>query len=461
MNTTPATLRVQDNLHRLADSEGICIEIFNALTSDLLLDVVESLLPDHRERLFPPTETLAMFIGQALSADRSCQAIVDQAAVQRLTGGLPVCSTHTGGYCRARKRLPMEMVRELTGHLGHSMHRQVPDDWQWRGRPVRIIDGTTLTMPDTPTNQALYPQQSSQAEGLGFPICRLLGVTSLASGALLNAAVGPFAGKGGDEQSLLRSLQETFDSGDILLGDAYFASYFFIADMQAKGVDLLMEQMGGRKRVTDFRRGHRLGERDHLIVLEKPKQKPHWMSETQYQTAPDSVVVRELKAGGKILVTTLTCPVTHPKDSLKRLYRQRWSVELDIRDIKTTMGMGILSCKSPDMVEKEIWVYLLAYNLIRLMMVQSALLFDLLPRAISFKHTLQLWLAFKMNGEPMSPDQYRAVLQLIAQQKVASRPGRIEPRAVKRRPKPIPLLMKPRDIARQEIAQYGHPKKRK
>ncbi len=327
MNTTPVTTRVQDSLRHLASNEEICIEIFNALTSDLLLDVIESLLPEHRERLFPPTETLAMFISQALSADRSCQAIVDRATVQRLTGGLPVCSTHTGGYCRARQRLPLEMVRELSCYLGNLMHRQVPSDWQWHGRNVRIIDGTTLTMPDTPENQAVYPQQRSQAEGLGFPICRLLGVTSLASGALLNAAVGPFAGKGGDEQSLLRSLQETFDSGDILLGDAYFASYFFIAEMQAKGVDLLMEQMGGRKRVTDFRRGHRLGERDHLIVLEKPKQRPQWMSETQYQSAPDSVAVRELKAGGKILVTTLMCPVTYPKDALKRLYWQRWSVE--------------------------------------------------------------------------------------------------------------------------------------
>lgn len=461
MNTTPAVLRVQDNLRRLSESEGICFDVFNLLTSDSLLEVVESLLPEHRERLFPPTETLAMFVSQALSADRSCQAIVDRAAVQRLNGGLPICSTHTGGYCRARQRLPLEMVRELTGHLGHLMHRQVPDDWQWQGRNVRIIDGTTLTMPDTPENQATYPQQKSQADGLGFPICRLLGVTSLASGALLNAAVGPFAGKGGDEQSLLRSVQETFDAGDILLGDAYFAGYFFIADMQAKGVDLLMEQISGRKRVTDFRRGKRLGQRDHLIELKKPRQKPHWMSEEQYQSAPESVVVRELKAGGKILVTTLTCPVTHPKEVLKRLYRQRWSVELDIRDIKTTMGMDILSCKSPEMAEKEIWVHLLAYNLIRFMMVQSAMLFDLLPRAISFKHTLQVCLAIQASNEPLDPSQYPMVLRLIAQQKVGNRPGRIEPRAVKRRPKPISLLAMPRHIARQEIESHRHPKRRK
>jgi hypothetical protein len=275
----------------------------------------------------------------------------------------------------------------------------------------------------------------------------------------LNAAIGPFKGKGGDEQSLLRSLQETFDSGDILLGDAYFASYFFIAEMQARGVDLLMEQMGGRKRVTDFRRGNRLGARDHLIVLKKPKLKPQWMSDAQYQSAPDSITIREFKAGGKIMVSTMTCSKTYSKESLKHLYRQRWSVELDIRDIKETMGMGILSCKTPEMVIKEVWVYLLAYNLIRFMMVQSAMLFDILPRSISFKHTLQLWLAIRGKFDQLNPDQYAALLQLISQQQVGDRPGRIEPRAVKRRPKPLPLLTKPRDLARLEILKNGHPKK--
>lgn len=461
MNTTLDAAHRQANLIRTRCSQSSFIDVFNALTSDELLSTIESLLPDHRERLFPPTETLAMFVSQALSADRSCQAIVNQAAVQRLAGGLPQCSTHNGGYCRARQRLPLGMVRSLARHLGSLMHQQVPDDWQWYQRNVRIIDGTTVTMPDTPANQAAYPQQRSQTEGLGFPICRVLGVTCLATGALLNAAIGAFAGKGGDEQSLLRSLQETFDFGDILLGDAYFASYFFIAEMQAKGVDLLMEQMGGRKRVTDFRRGRHLGERDHLITFEKPKRKPQWMSEEQYHCAPASITVRELKAGGKILVTTLTCPITFPKDALKRLYQLRWSVELDIRDIKDTMGMGILSCKTPDMVVKEIWTNLLAYNLIRFMMVQSALLLDILPRSISFKHSLQLWLCVQDKVDQLDPDQYRTLLRLMAQQRVGDRPGRIEPRAVKRRPKPIPLLMKPRHLARLEILKYGHPQKLK
>lgn len=461
MYPTSEATRIQANLIRTRSKQSGYLDIFNAITSEVLLDKVESLLPEHRERLFPPTEALAMFVSQALSADRSCQAIVNQSAVQRLTGRLPGCSTHTGGYCRARQKLPLDLASGLARHLGQLMHQHTPSDWRWQQRKVRIVDGTTLTMPDTPSNQATYPQQKAQAAGLGFPICRVLGITCLASGALLDAAIGPFKGKGGDEQSLLRSLQETLDSGDILLGDAFFATYFFIAEMQAKGVDLLMEQMGARKRVTDFRRGQSIGQRDHLIVLEKPKRKPLWMSDTHYQSAPDSITVREFKAGGKIMVSTMTCPKTYPKEALKRLYQKRWSVELDIRDIKDTMGMGILSCKTPDMVVREIWVYLLAYNLIRFMMVQSALLYDILPRRISFKHSLQLWLAIQGKIDQLDPDQYIDLLRLISQQAVGNRPGRIEPRAVKRRAKPFPLLMKPRPIARIDILKNGHPKKLK
>ena len=219
-------------------------------------------------------------------------------------------------------------------------------------------------------------------------------------------------------------MQETFDSGDIFLGDAYFATYYFIAEMQARGVGLLMEQQGTRKQVTDFRRGQKLGERDHLNSIKKPKLKPQWMTDTQYQCAPDSITIREYKVGGKIMVSTMVCPKTYTKGALKRLYQQRWSVELDIRDIKDTMGMGILSCKTPDMVVKEIWIYLLAYNLIRFMMIQSALLYDILPRNISFRHSLQLWLALRDKIDQLDSDQYNILLRLISQQRVGNRPGK-------------------------------------
>lgn len=435
---------------------------FNLLTGPELFDQVESLLPQHRERLFPPTETLSMFLAQALSADRSCQNAVDEAAVKRWAAGLAPCSTHTGAYCQARQRLPMEMVCTLARYTGRWVAARTPESWRWRGRRLRLVDGTTLAMPDTPANQAAYPQARSQKPGLGFPLCRMVGIVCLGSGALLNAATGPYQGKGSDEQSLLRSMLDTLECGDVLLGDAFYATYFLLCALRERGIDAVFEQHGARRRSSDFRCGQRLGQRDHLIVLEKPTIKPEWMTQADYEQAPDTVTVRELRTGGKTLVTTLLCPRRTGKSALKSLYRNRWHVELDLRNIKSTLGMDTLSCKSPAMAIKEIWIYLLAYNLIRLMMAQAALLADCLPRQLSFKHTVQIWIAWAQHGTGAEHDEeLGALFVLIAQQRVGERPGRIEPRAIKRRPKPYPLLTTPRALAIAHVRKHGHPKKPK
>lgn len=231
--------------------------------------------------------------------------------------------------------------------------------------------------------------------------------------------------------------------------------------MQCKGIDLLLEQNSPRKRKTDFRKGKQLGQHDHLIVIEKPKTKPGWMSAERYASEPESLVVRECKVGRKILVTTMACSKTVPKSALKLLYKSRWQVELDIRHIKETMGMNILSCKSPDMALKEIWVCFLAYNLIRLMIAQSARLADVSPRQISFKHSLQVWLICLPKLGALDDYQLQQLFILIAQQRVGNRSGIIEPRAVKRRPKAFPLLTKPRVEARIDVEKNGHPKKLK
>ena len=437
-------------------------QFFNLLTRSELLSTVEELLPEHRERLYPPTETLSMFLAQALNEDRSCQKAVNDAAIQRIVSGLSAGSTATGGYCKARQRLPLAMISELVRQTGELMNSQIPEQWRWQGRRVHLIDGTTVTMPDTEENQAVYPQQSAQKPGLGFPICRLVGVICLSSGAVLNASIGRFKGKGSDEQSLLRNVIETFKPGNLVLGDAFYGTYFLLASLRERGVDAVFEQMGARKRITDFRKGKQLGSKDHLIELTKPKKKPDWMGQDQYDNTPEILVIRELCIKGKVLITTLLSPKEVPKAELKSLYKKRWQIEVDFRNIKTTMGMETLSCKTPDMSEKEIWVYFLAYNLIRLLMAQSALLADIVPRQLSFKHTLQLWLAWSQQGAYIDHEVNQELLfVLIAQQKIGNRPDRIEPRAVKRRPKPFSLLMKPRVEARAEIRQNGHPKKRK
>jgi hypothetical protein len=461
MHTNPsAQLRQQRVRGHARNSDAYAF--FNLLTGPELLGQVESLLPDHRERQFPPTETLSMFLAQALSADRSCQKAVDEAAVKRLIGGLKPCSTHTGAYCRARNRLPTSMVQTLAHYTGRAIAARAPASWCWQGRRVRLVDGTTVTMPDTLANQAIYPQSRSQKPGLGFPICRMVGIVCLASGAVLHAATGRYHGKGSDEQTLLRAILDTLESGDVLVGDAYYATYFLFCALRERGIDAVFEQHGARQRTTDFRQGKRLGVRDHLLKLDKPVIKPDWMSKADYARAPATITVREVRAGGKTLVTTLLCPKQTPKSELKVVYQSRWHVELDLRNIKTTLGMERLSCRTPAMAIKEIWVYLLAYNLIRLMMAQAAVLSDLLPRQLSFKHAVQIWIAWLAHGNCTECDeQLQGLFVLIAQQRVGDRPGRIEPRAVKRRPKPYPLLTQPREIARAHVRKYGHPKKLK
>ncbi len=430
---------------------------FNLLTGPQMLETVEAQLPAHRERRFPPTLTLAMFLGQVMSADGSCQNAVNEAVVGRLLAGMDPGSANTSGYCQARRRLPLEMVATLARQSGVLVGEQTPRQWLWRGRPVKLVDGTTLSMPDTEANQACFPQPGQQAPGIGFPLARLVGVIDLSNGAVLDAAMGPCQGKGTGEHGLFRDLKACFSEGDIMLADGYYCSYFLIADMLERGVDVLFEQHGAR--TTDFRRGERLGVRDHLVWWSKPA-RPAWMSEAAYRSYPDEIRVREVKVGKKILVSTLCSPRKTPKAELERLYGQRWHVELDLRNIKTTLGMAVLSCKTPQMCEKELWVYLLAYNLIRLLMAEAALRAGVLPRQLSFKHTLQMWVAWSRRQFLSGAGEDTATLfVLIAQIRVANRPGRIEPRAVKRRPKPYPRLVRPRQQARVEIEKYGHTKK--
>lgn len=431
------------------------VDFFNLLTGPELLELTESLLPDHRERLYPPTVTLSMFIKQVLDEDSSCQQAVNSWAMQRIAEGLSPRSVRTGGYCRARQRLPLQMITTLARQSGQWLSRHARADWRWRGRPVKLVDGTGISMPDTAGNQARFPQPSSQVEGVGFPVARLVGVICLATGALLDMAMGPLEGKGCSEWDLFRGLLDRFCDGDVMLADALYANYFLIALLQAQGVDVVLEQHGSR--ITDFRRGQRLAPRDHRVRWEKPRQRPAWMTPQLYAAAPDSLEMREVAVNGHILVTTLRDARDVHKRELAELYKRRWHVELDLRNIKTTMGMDVLRCKTPSMIEKELWVHLLAYNLIRLMMAQAAAESGVHPRQLSFKHTLQLWTQWLAHcaGTRIEPHQ-SGLFRLIAQRKVGQRPGRIEPRACKRRPKSSRWLKVPRQVARQQLRQHGH-----
>jgi hypothetical protein len=433
------------------------MDFFNLITGPALLETLEALVPEYRERRFPPTVTLAMFLGQVLRADSSCQNAVNEAIVNQLLHGADAVSANTGGYCQARQRLPIDLVRELAQQTGAMMTNQTPQGWRWRGRHVKLTDGTTTLMPDTAENQAQFPQHGRQEKGAGFPIARLVAVMSLANGAVLDMAMGPYKGKGTGEYGLFRELLGCFTSGDVMLADSYYCSFFLIAALQARGVDVLFEQHGARH--TDFRTGEKLGARDHVVQWSKPVARPAWMTPEEYAAYPAELTLREVKVRKKVLVTSFLNPREVCKREIGQLFLRRWNVELDLRNMKTTLGMDRLRCKTPEMCEKELWIYMLAYNLIRLLMAQAAVHATVLPRQLSFKHTVQVWVAWSQRQFLSDVPENTALFRLIAHVRVGNRPGRMEPRLVKTRPKPFGRLQTTRRRARANIRKYGHPKK--
>ena len=433
-------------------------DFLSILSSKNISSIIERYTPEHRERIFTPTKTLSMFIKQALNVDRSCTRVVNEFIIENM-GTLPKnISQSTGSFCRSRQKLPLELIAELVRFTGKSVKDKMPNNNKIDGN-IYLIDGTTFTLPDTIKNQDKYPQQVSQKEGLGFPICRALGVVCLESGAIINAKIAPYKGKGADEHSMLRAVLNTFEKGDLVIGDALYSSYWLLAYLKENGINGIFQQNGGRAQKTDFRVGQRLGENDHVVSYNRP-QRPKWMSIEQYESTPKTIKIRELKVKHKILVTTLMQKNKHRKNDISDLYKSRWNIEVDFRNLKTTMGMAELSCKSPDMCEKEIWIYFLANNLIRILMAQTANDFNLKIRSLSFKNTLQIWnsVSSKFKG---AIETIKYFFFLIAGNQVGKRPGRLEPRARKRRASAYSLLMVPRHIAKAMILKKGHPPKQR
>jgi hypothetical protein len=406
----------------------------------------------YRERIYGPLATLVLFIEQVLGVDHSCQDAVARGLSARVALGQSPCSLNTGPYCKARTRLSLSLLSRLARETGHRLCAAQPAAWRWRGREVKLIDGATVSMPDTGANQARFPQSRGQKPGLGFPLARLVAVVSLSTGAVLEWATEACQGKKTGETALLWRLMPQLKRGDVVIADGYYCGYFMIAGLIALGADLVMPQH--HLRITDFRRGKQLGVRDHVVTWVRP-QRPTWMEEATYATMPETLTMREVRAGGKTLITTLTDVRVIPKPALAELYAMRWHVELDLRAIKTVMQMDCLRCKTPAMVEKEIAVHLLAYNLVRAVMAQAADMNHLLPRQLSFKAALQLLNAFEMTLRHGSPQRLAVrcaqLLMGLGRRRLPHRPHRVEPRAVKRRPTQHGLLTKPRHVLRARL----------
>ncbi len=413
--------------------------------------------------VYTPAITLWAFLSQVLfkGEQRSCVAAVSRVVVLCVALGRGPCSDNTGAYCRARAKLPVTVIRRLALTVADGCEEKLPRHWLWKRRHVHLVDGTTVSMPDTVENQAAYPQPQAQRQGLGFPIARMVVLLSLATGMVKDMAMGPYTGKQTGETALLRELLARFQPGDILLADRYYCSYFMIALLLELGIDFVTRLH--QRRSADFRRGRRLGPGDHLVTWTRPA-KPQWMDQETYERMPASIQIRELQVHVEqpgfrveqlLVVTTLTDAEEYTQEDVAELYHQRWLAELDIRTLKITLGMDVLRCKTPEMVCREIWTCLLAYNLIRQTMLEAALASDRSPRQLSFTAALQKiaasWATLSVCGHEMLVLVITTHLEHIAGHRVGHRPNRVEPRAVKRRPKPHKLLTKPRAQARAEM----------
>jgi Transposase DDE domain len=414
-----------------------------------------------RERLFSPLVTLWVFLSQILDPDHSCRAAVARFVAWRTAKQLPACSADTSAYCKARQRLPEGVLARLTRSTGRQVHEQAPTAWRFHGRPVKIVDGTTASMPDTPANQQEYPQSRSQKPGLGFPVLRLVVLFALAVGTVLDAALGRCQGKQTGETSLFHTLHDNLQPDDLVLADRYYGSWWELALVRRRGADLI-SRLNSRRR-ADFRCGQRLGPNDHVVHWPKPP-RPDWLDEATYAALPATLAVREVRvrvlARGfrtrvLVVVTTVTDPNQLSAEDIALLYRVRWLAELDLRSLKQTLQMDVLRCQTPEMVRKEVWAHLLGYNLIRGQMAAAAQQAGLVPFQLSFAGALQTVNAFAVLLWTVAVElleEVRGRLRvLIASHRVGQRRRRSEPRKRKRRPKAYPLLTETREQAQDRL----------
>jgi hypothetical protein len=438
---------------RFARNEGL--PFADILTEDNIREVLNEQGVKYRDRVFSPFTTIWGFLSQVLNEDHSCRDAVSRIIAHRAANGNAVCSPNTASYCNARSRIPTSVLSTLARRTAEELQTSVADEWKWNDRSVFIVDGSSVSMPDTPENQQMYLQPPTQAPGLGFPLARITVLLSLATGACHDLEIAPYKGKGTGEKSLFRRMYDTLKPGDVVLADALFDDYFIVWELCKRKVDIVA-------RVQHERVGSwtvKSSPEGDILVWRRPH-KPLGMTGAQYRSYPKSFMMRQVTVDArdknnrakqfKVLTTILNESIDGKQ--FGDLFERRWEGEVDIRSIKCTMQMDILRCKTPEMVHKEIWTHLLAYNLLRTVMSVAASDNDTEPRKISFKGAKQALTAFAPKIEAARPEDrvtlIDAMITTIAYHRVGNRPGRWEPRARKRRPKKATRLMQPRHIAK-------------
>lgn len=416
-----------------------------------------------QEDIYSTQVVLWAFLAQVLRDGKgaACAAAVADIATCCQQRDLAVPCGDTGDYCRARAKLNPKALRRLVGQTAKTLEQEADPSWLWHGMHAKLVDGFTFTMMDTPANQCQFPQAKTQAPGVGLPIARTCAILSLATAAIQDIAVGPYEGKETGETALLRSLLDNLHEGDLVVFDRYFCSYMMLALLSVRGVQACTRLH--QRRPRDFRRGRRLGDYDHLVTWTRPP-RPAWMSEELYTQIPQTITLRELQFvvsrpgyRSKVItgITTLTDPVAYPKEEVATLFGYRWNVELDIRAIKQTLHLDHIPCKSPAMVLLQLWVTLLAYNLIRTLLATAAAMHGKQPRQLGFtlacQTVLSSWMLLSTGACRNVRGLWEFALRRIAANEVANRPGRVEPRVLKRRRHGYKLMQRSRQQLRAEL----------
>lgn len=413
----------------------------------------------YRRRLFDPVVTLWAFLSQVLAPDKSCHNAVSRVIAWLASEDAEIPSEDTSAYCQARQRLPEPLLKRLFAQVAKDLEKKTTLEHLWCGRHVKVVDGSTVSMPDTKENQATYPQSSNQAPGCGFPIAKIGALFSIATGAAIALVVDVF---NTHDIKLARRLYEFLTPGDVLLGDRAFCSYADFVFIQNHSCDAVFRKHQGRK--TELRRGKRIGSNDRLVIWHKPKSRPKGLSKEEFDALPKSLTLREVhyyicipgfRTKQVTLITTLLDALAHPAKELLKIYELRWQVELDLKHIKITLGMDVLRGKTPDMIRKEIYVHLLGYNLLRTVMWSAGTTHGVHPLRLSLQGARQHLNSFKEqladSGKRKCQRLYQTLLELIAHKPVPERYGRSEPRVRKRRPLSYPVMQQPRELLRRQL----------
>jgi Transposase DDE domain len=454
------TNRVEILKHKFKNSMGLPFK--DLIGKDFVEKILEEQGVLYRNTLYNPVVTIWAWLSQVLDADKSLRNTVGRVIHWLSESNVELPSTDTGAYAKSRQRLPNEVLEQILLQSSQQLEDLVPSALYWCGHRLKAFDGTTVSMSDTLANQKSYPQPNTQKPGCGFPLVKLVVWFCVVTGAVIAVALAPYLIS---EWELSRELYSLLELGDVVVADSAYGTFVDLALVKQYQADGVFRKHHARH--TDFRRGKKLGVGDHIVTWQRPAKCPNSMPTEDFESLPEYIEVREvhlsiLKLGFRpkeiILVTTLLDPKRYTKAKLAELYGLRWSsTEVNLRHIKTTLKMEHIATKTPEMVRKDIWMHLLAYNLLRTVMIEAVRPTKLTPLHLSLQGTRQHFNHFKASLAKAGADDirrlYEALLSIVYCEWLPSRPDRVEPRVLKRRPKAFPRMQHPRSTLKARLVR--------